>query len=223
MNRWIRLFASDPFEPLAEFVVRVEACAERVPDLLNAFFEGDYDEVHAIADDIRHLEHEADVAKQKVRDSIPRSLFLPVDRRDFLDALSSLDGIADCAEDVAVLFTLRRMEPHDELLSPLKSLILRVMDVVEQACAIGAGMSAAGRANFSGPEAARMLEKINELGRLEHEADIVQDDLARRLFSIESEISTGSLLIWNKIFNKLGDMANHAERSGNRFRLFFVN
>jgi predicted phosphate transport protein (TIGR00153 family) len=178
--------------------------------------------LRAVADEIRHLEHEADVAKQRVRDNLPRSAFLSVDRRDFLDALSSLDAIADCAEDVAVLFTLRRMEPHDELMGPLKSLVLRVMEVVRQSCAVASRMSAISDAGFKGAEARRTLDMIEELGRLEHEADIVQDELARRLFGIESEISTGSLLIWNKIFNKLGDMANHAERAGNRLRLLFA-
>ena len=73
---------------------------------------------------------------------------------------------------------------------------------------------------FAQAEVQSMLALIDELGRLEHEADIVQDDLARRLFSIEDEIKPGSLFIWNKIFNKIGDMANHSEKMGNRLRLF---
>lgn len=223
MNPLFRFFAKDPFAPLVEFVQRVESCSDRVPGLLDAFFDGDYEAVRAISDDIRHLEHEADVAKQRVRDGLPRSAFLPVDRRDFLDVLSALDGIADCAEDVAVLFTLRRMEPHDKLMGPLKSLVRRVMDVVHLVCEITYQMGAASEAKFTGPEARKVLEMIDELGRLEHEADLVQDDLARRLFGIEDDITTGSLIIWNKIFNKLGDMANHAERAGNRLRLFFIN
>jgi len=84
-------------------------------------------------------------------------------------------------------------------------------------------LDALAMAGFGGPEAADVLRMIDELGRLEHAADIVQDDLARRLFSIEDRIKPGSLLIWNKIFNKVGDMANHAERMGNRTRLFMAS
>ena len=168
-----------------------------------------------------HLEHEADVVKNKARDLVPQRLG-SVDRRDYLDVLSSLDAIADCAEDVGILFTLREMEPHDELMSPLRTLVRRVMATVHKACEMMAQMDALFEANFGGDAARDTLLLVEELGRLEHEADIVQDDLARRLFAMEDDIKPGSLFIWNKILNKLGDMANHAARTGNRLRLFLA-
>jgi predicted phosphate transport protein (TIGR00153 family) len=185
-----------------------------------AFFEGDNERMRALSERLSHLEHEADVVKTRVRDGLPRTIFMPVDRRDFLDVLSSLDAIADCAEDVGILFTLRNMEPHAELIDPLRSLVRRVMATLDKAYEIIDNLQPVVDAGFSGPEAARLIEMIDELGRLEHQADIVQDDLARRLFAIEDQIKPGSLFIWNKIFNKIGDMANHAERMGNRLRLF---
>ena len=97
------------------------------------------------------------------------------------------------------------------------------MTTVRQAISVVDRLDALALAGFSGPEAADVIRMIDELGRLEHAADIVQDDLARRLFSIEDRIKPGSLLIWNKIFNKVGDMANHAERMGNRTRLFLAS
>lgn len=216
------LFAQSPFTPFLEMADKVEACTNQVPVLFDAFFEGNHEEVREIAERISHLEHEADVTKTKVRDALPRSLFLPVDRRDLLDVLSSLDAVADCAEDVAILFTLRDMEAHEELVPSLKSLVRRVMATVEKSLEIVREMEIVADASFTGREALRVRAMIDELGRLEHEADIVQDDLARRLFAIEESIKPGSLLMWNKIFNKVGDMANHAEKCGNRLRLFFA-
>lgn len=216
------LFAKSPFTPFLEMADRVEECTNQVPVLFDAFFEGNYDQIREISEQISHLEHEADVAKTKVRDSLPRSIFLPVDRRDLLDVLSSLDAIADCAEDVGILFTLRRMEPHEELVPALKSLVRRVMATVQKALEIVRQMEVLAEVGFTGREAERVRDLIDELGRLEHEADIVQDDLARRLFEIEDKIKPGSLFVWNKIFNKVGDMANHAEKCGNRLRLFFA-
>ena len=143
-------------------------------------------------------------------------------RRDLLDVLSSLDAIADCAEDIGILFTLRKMEPHDELVGPLKSLVRRVMATVQKALEIVRQMEVLAEVGFTGREADRVRDLIDELGRLEHEADIVQDDLARKLFGMEDDIKPGSLFVWNKIFNKIGDMANHAEKCGNRLRLFFA-
>lgn len=216
------LFAQSPFHPFLEMADKVEACTAQVPVLFDAFFEGNYEAVREIAERISHAEHEADVTKTKVRDGLPRSLFLPVDRRDLLDVLSSMDAIADCAEDIGILFTLREMEPHEELVPPLKSLVRRVMATVEKSLEIVREMDAVSEASFGGRDALRVRAMIDELGRLEHEADIVQDDLARKLFAIEDNIKPASLLMWNKIFNKVGDMANHAERCGNRLRLFFA-
>ncbi|MEZ4462156.1 MAG: TIGR00153 family protein [bacterium] len=216
----LTLFAKSPFAPLIQLADKVEECCNQVPVLFDAFFEGNYESVHGISEQISHLEHEADVLKHRIRDELPRTIFLPVDRRDFLDVLSALDAIADCAEDVGILFTLREMEPHEELIAPLKSLVRRVMATVSHAADTVRVLGMVAEAGFEGKEAKRMLAMIDELGRLEHEADLVQDDLARRLFAIEDQIKPGSLLIWNKIFNKVGDMANHAERMGNRLRLF---
>ena len=218
----IGIFAQSPFRPFIEMAERVEACANLVPVLFDAFFAGNHERVAELAEEISHLEHEADVAKTRVRDALPRTLFMPVDRRDLLDVLSSLDAIADCAEDIAILFTLRRMEPHEELIAPLKSLVRRVMATVDKALEIVRHIADVNDSAFARSEAVRIRGMIDELGRLEHEADLVQDDLARRLFAIEDSIKPGSLLMWNKIFNKIGDMANHAERSGNRLRLFFA-
>ena len=220
MRSILGLFTKNPFHALQNLSKKVKECADEVPVLFDAFFEGDHEQVRAIADRISHLEHEADVAKMRARDNLPRTIFMSVDRRDFLDVLSSLDAIADCAEDVGVLFSLRDMEAHDELVDPLKSLVRRVMATVDKACELAQLAGDLADAGFTGRDVARMIELIDELGRLEHEADIVQDDLARRLFAIEDKIKPGSLFIWNKIFNKVGDMANHAEKMGNRMRLF---
>jgi predicted phosphate transport protein (TIGR00153 family) len=217
------MFGTSPFVPMIEHSELVLQTSRKVPTLFEAFFDGDYERVHALSAEISELEYEADKVKTRVREALPRSLMLPVDRRDVLEALSSLDGIADCAEDVGILFTLRRMEAHDELIGPLKSLVRRVMATVEKACEVVSHLETLSRAGFTGSNVDRVIDMIDEIGRLEHEADLVQDDLARRLFAIEDDIAPGSLIIWNKIFNKVGDMANHAERLGNRLRLFFVS
>ena len=216
------LFTRSPFHALQSLGLKVKDCAYQVPVLFDAFFEGDYDGVLELAERISHLEHEADVVKNRVRDELPKSLMLPVDRRDLIDVISALDAIADCAEDVGVLFTLRRMEPHEQLVEPLRELVHNVMRVVDKACELVEFLQPLADSGFDGKPAHRAISMMEELSELERAADRSQDKLARQLFAIEDEISTGSLYIWNKIFNKIGDMANHAERMGLRMRLFLA-
>ncbi len=214
------LFGESPFPYLREMAHQVEECADEVPNLFEAFFEGDYDEVRAIAEKISHLEHEVDVAKTEIRDKLPKTRFMPVDRRDLLEVLANLDAVADAAEDVGKLFVLREMEAHDPLLDPLKSLVRRVERTVSKAVEVVEALEVLAEVGFTGKEADRVMKLLDELNRLEHEADVVQDELAHKLFEIEDEIKPGSLIVWNKIIGELGDMANAAERMGNRLRLF---
>jgi len=217
---FLGIFAKSPFTSLQALGQKVRECAEVVPELFDAYFDGDHEQVALHAERLSQLEYEADQLKNQARAQLPRAMFMPVDRRDFIDVLSALDAIADCAEDIGILFTLRRMEPYEELIEPLKNLVKRVMTTVRHALDTVDRLEALSRSGFASRDAENFLAMIDELGRLEHAADIVQDDLARKLFSIEDKIKPGSLLIWNKIFNKVGDMANHSERMGNRMRLF---
>ncbi len=220
MRSFLGLFGKSPFPNLREMAEAVQECADQVPVLFEAFFDDDYDQVLALSEQISHLEHEADVIKTRIRDGMPKTMFMPVDRRDLLDVLASLDAVADCAEDVGILFTLRRMERIEELEKPLKKLVRRVDKTVRKAMEIVVALEVLAEVSFTGPEAERVLKMIDELNRLEHKADIVQDDLARQLFAMEDDLKPGALLLWNKIFNKVGDMANSAEKMGNRLRLF---
>lgn len=220
VRSFLGLFGESPFPYLREMAHRVRECADEVPKLFDAFFEGDYDQVLAIAERISHLEHEVDVVKTRIRDSMPKTRFMPVDRRDLLEVLATLDAVADAAEDVGKLFTLREMEPHEELIDALKSLVRRVDRTVDQAVEVVEALEELAEVGFAAKESERVMEMLDELNRLEHKADTVQDELARQLFAIEDDIKPGSLYIWSKIFSELGDMANSAEKMGNRLRLF---
>ncbi len=214
------LFSESPFPYLREMAHRVKECSDEVPQLFDALFEGDYDRVLAISERISDLEHEVDVLKTQIRDGMPKTRFMPVDRRDLLEVLANLDAVADAAEDVGKLFTLRRMEAHEELEPSLKKLVRRVDRTVDQGVEVVETLEVVAEVGFSGKEGSRLMEEIAELNRLEHKADIVQDAAARQLFEIEDDIKPGSLFVWNKIIRELGDMANSAERMGNRMRLF---
>lgn len=217
------IFAESPFKPLKELGHKVADCAHEVGPLFDAFFDGDYDAVRAQAEKISQLEFEADKIKDRVRDKLPKSIFLPVDRRDLLAVISSLDAIADCAEDIGILFTLREMEPHEEMVEPLKILVPQVLLVVDKAAEIIDQLDILVEVGFKGPQVTKVRKMIDELGRLEHKADLTQDALARTLFStLGDDIKPGSLFLWNKILNKVGDLANTSEKAGTRVRLFLA-
>ncbi len=217
-----RLFGRNPFPALGGLMQAVQTCADEVPPLIDALIADDQAQVRVIAKRISRLEAEADAAKTELRDKLPGSLFLPVDRRDLLQLVGQLDAIADCAEDVGVLLTLRPLtvpRPMAELLRRYLDAVMLTVRIAGQVVDEVQGLLSSG---FGGTSADRTRTLIRDLGRQEHEADKLQDQSAKVLFSLEDELPPVAIFMWTKVLNKLGDMANHAENVGDRVRLFLA-
>ena len=106
----VNLFGRSPFTPLQTHMDKVSRCVHLLPDLFVALEKKERAKMEAIAEEISTVEHEADLTKNDIRNHLPKSLYLPIDRGNLLDILSMQDSIADRAEDVAVLVTLAPLE-----------------------------------------------------------------------------------------------------------------
>ncbi len=216
------LIAKSPLPRVGEVMDRVVQCSELVPGLIEALVDGDQDRVRDLAKEISMLEHGADDAKNMIRGKMPVRLFMPVDRRDLLRLLSEIDRIADSAEDVGVLLTLREMVVPEEMKTLLRLFVGRVLDAVRAAADLVGLLDGLLTSGFRGRIADRAQEMIEDLARREHEADKLQDQLAKTLFRLEETMPPVALFMWTKVLNKIGDMANHAENVGDQFRLFLA-
>ena len=124
------LFGRSPFRPLQEHMKIVEECADEVPPLFEALRDRDHAAVIARKDRIFELEGQADDVKNELRLHLPRSLFMPVDRRDLLDLLNAQDSIADTIQDIAGLLVLRGMSVPPFMAEELLPYVRRVVDAV---------------------------------------------------------------------------------------------
>lgn len=198
----------------------VQLCVAQVPQLVDFLIAGDLAGLERIAREVSILEGNADAAKNALRTRMPVRLFLPVDRRDALRLIRQIDAVANCAEDVGVLLTLRPYEVPQELAPLLREFVQAVTITVEKAAELVDMMDSLIGAGFSGKAAEAAMAKADEIGQLEHEADKLQDSCAKALFRAEDTISPVSIFMWTKVLNKIGDIANHAENVGDQFRLF---
>ncbi|MFZ9889510.1 MAG: TIGR00153 family protein [Myxococcota bacterium] len=214
-----KLFATNPFTPLRAHMQKTVECVEATRSLFDALWAGDQERVKEAAKVISQLEHEADIIKHEIRSNLGTSVFLPVDRRDLLSLLSGMDAIADHAEDLGVLLTLRWMELPAPLKPFFEELRARVLTVVHRASDVIESFDSLVEAGFSGPDAEGMLTLVDEVCRLEHEADKAQDQFGKQLFAHEDDFKPAALFMWIKIANKVGDIANAAERMVNQTRL----
>jgi len=131
-NPFANLFGKSPFTALQTHMRVVLECAREIPPLFEALAAGDQKAVVSIKDKIFEREAEADKIKNGMRGALPKSLFMPVDRRDLLDVLQMQDSIADIAQDIAGLLVERRMEIPDFMQEPMLALARRSIDACNQ-------------------------------------------------------------------------------------------
>ena len=89
-NPLMQLFGQSPFKPMQEHVRIAIECANEVPTLFEAVRAGDEGAVELSREKIYTLENKADEIKNELRTHLPKSMFMPVDRRDLLEILSAI-------------------------------------------------------------------------------------------------------------------------------------
>ncbi len=214
-----KLFGKSPFEPLYQHMVKVKECVDLVRPLMDAVLQGETKKVKEIAKKIFKAEHYADMVKKDIRSHLPKSIFLPVARGDLLRFLKEQDNIADSAEDLAVLLTLRKTTVPEEMKEDLKNFVNKVLETYEMAMIVSSEIKVLAETSFGGAEAHKVTELIEQVKVKEWEADKAQMNTAKKLFSIEEKLDPVSVVMWMNILKELGTLANHAENAGDQMRV----
>lgn len=217
-----KLFGKSPFGPLVEHTRRVHATVERVRPFLEAFLARDWDRCEELHDEVSRLEHEADKQKNQIRDQLPKSVFLPVDRSDVLGYLKQQDAIADAAEDLTVLLTLRYIETPEDLGRMILDFADQVIRTSELLLEAGLELADLFEASFGGPEVERVLAMVADVNDQEWEADKREREVTRALLNYEDGMDPVDLLLWMRALDVLGEVANHAENTGDLLRMMLA-
>lgn len=219
---WIeKLLGRSPVGPMQAHMRAAVACAHQVLPLVDAMTSGGDGSVAQVRAEIDRLEHEADEIKHEIRSHMPRRLMLAMERRDMLEILDHQDSIADVTQDIAELVDQRGMRLPEPLVGPVRELATRVVAACDQAQRIIDELDELVETGFAGREVTRVEEMISELGRIETETDRLQDRACRELFAMESELGVATVF-WHQIIDWIGDLADYAERVGNRLRLLIA-
>ncbi|HTX44170.1 MAG TPA: DUF47 family protein [Methanocella sp.] len=116
------LIAKSPFRPLSDHAEKVRLTVWKMSDAVNAYAEGDTAKVEALYGEISSLEHDADGVKHAIRQHLPSTNIMPVDRTDMLSYLKQQDDVANSAEmvaqDVTKLGAMKAIYGHEEELGP---------------------------------------------------------------------------------------------------------
>jgi len=221
-NTLSRLFGKSPFKALQSHMLVVLECAREVKPLIEALTLKDEARVNAAKKRIFEREAEADRIKNKLRLHLPKSLFMPVDRRDLLEVLHLQDTIANTAQDIAGLLVERQMSVPEFMHEPLIALTNRCVDTCEHSASVIAELDELLATGFRGREVEKVDAMLKELNDIEDETDVLGARLARTLFEHEDEMKPVSVMMWYRLIEWVGDLADYAEKVGDRLRLLIA-
>jgi hypothetical protein len=216
------LFGKSPFKALQTHMREVVDCARDVRPLIQALADSDQAEVDKIKNRIFEREAKADEIKNELRLHLPKSLFMPVDRRDLLEILHLQDTIANRAQDIAGLLFERKMTIPPFMQEPLIALTARCIDTCEHSLSVIEELDELLALGFRGREAEKVNDMLKELNDIEDETDELGIALARALFEHEDEMKPVSVMMWYQLIEWIGDLADYAEKVGDRLRLLIA-
>ena len=221
-NPIIKLFGTSPVRPLQQHMAKVVECAQELLPLLEAVIARDLGAVDAAQEKIAMLENEADDLKKELRLNLPRTLFLPVERRDLLEVLTMQDKVANRAKDIAGLIRGRKMSLPDELGARYLDFVKRCIDACAQAQKAISELDELVETGFRGSEVELVQEIITELDRIEKDTDKIQVEVRTSLFDIERNLPPIDVMFLYRLIDWTGDLGDRAQRVGSRLQLMLA-
>ncbi len=214
------LLRGSPFKPIQEHMRIVFSCVCLIPPLFDALYRKNAEQVCQTAEQIKALETEADKLKSTFRLNMPKSLFLPVDRKDLLSLIGEQDHIADTAEDIGKILTYRKMDVPEPLRGLLDELLEGTMEITAEAKRMIEQLDELLEVGFGGRELDKISKIIAGVRRSEHNIDAIMHRTNKTLFSVESELDPVSVMFWYKIIDLLGRISDQCENLADRLLLF---
>ena len=219
MRALANLFGKSPFFPLQEHMDRVSDCIKKLHDAFAAMKAHDFEKLETLAKEISKLEHIADLSKNEIRNHLPKSLFLPIEREMLLNILTLQDNIADTAEDVAVLLTLKKLKIKESLVNDFEHLLKKNIHCFEKAHEIIATLHELFQSSFGGLEAEAVRSMVEDVAFQEHQVDLEQRKLLKKLFNLEEELSYSSFDLLMRILEAITNISDLSEKLANCIRV----
>jgi len=182
--------------------------------IIASFSERDIAKTEALGRKISDLETNADRSRRKFTSALHKGAFLPVFRGDLSRVAERLDDVADAAEETMRVILLREKlftalanaekkrkstKVVGEGLVKMAGLTTKTVETLKSA--LDMMMSNVDAAN----------EKANEVEKLEHELDIIEQGLINDLYEHEKLLDPISVMQLKEIIDGIGSISDRAE------------
>ena len=216
------LFGTSPVKPLQQHMEAVQTCVNELVPFIEAVLRNDWDRAREQQGRISRLEQQADTLKRELRLNLPRSLFMPVSRRDLLEVLRMQDYIANTAKDVAGLMLGRKMEIPELIGADFLGFVKRGIDAARQAQTAINELDELVETGFHGNEVRLVESMIKTLDEIEGDADDLEVRIRAGLLSVEKSLHPVDVIFLYKVIDTVGKLADYAQRVGSRLEVMLA-
>ncbi|WP_213318974.1 TIGR00153 family protein [Chlamydiifrater volucris] len=219
MQTLARLFGQSPFEPLQAHLEVVVECVSLLPEIFSAVRDRRYSEVEEIAQDISEKEYQADCIKNDMRNHLPMGIFTPVSRVDLLEIISVQDSIADAAEDVGILLTVKQLTFLEEFEAIFFDFLDKNLEAFGIAATLIQEFNQLLESSFGGRKADKAREYVKDVAKAEHQADVLQRKLMKVLFHDDLVMTEKYLYLWLRVIKRTAGVSDASEKLANRINM----
>lgn len=192
------------------FNKHLEAVDNTIEELVELIrnLDKDFQKVKELAEQVRNAETEADHIRRQAESEMYSGAFLPNFRGDLLGTIEAMDRIANKAETVADEIELQSLEVPKEILEDLEELILKSQVTYK-------AVKEAAKEMFEDFEKAN--EMILKTENYEHETDIIERSIIRKIFSLS--ISLAEKIQLKKLVHRIADISDTSEDVSDRIQI----
>ena len=216
------LFGKSPISPLQQHMKQVHSCIKEFGIFAKAANSEDWEKAKLVQLSIGKKEQKADVLKKKLRMNLPSTFMMPFSRRDLLDVLLIQDSIANITKDLAGLMMSRQMSFPKEFADDFLKLTKLCIQTSAAALVAINELDELLETAFSSRERKIVDTMIQQVNDLEHETDVVQDEIRNKLFLVESSLAPVDVMFYYRAIEWLGETADAAQKVGSRFEVMLT-
>jgi predicted phosphate transport protein (TIGR00153 family) len=127
----LQTIRKSPFDGLLKHFECVKAGISIWDKTVNFYINGNYTKFDKYQENVDKYEQQADKIKGNIRNHLPKFIFMPIDKGDFLMLLKETDGILDAAKDVVILMDMKETKIPDNLKKEFHAVIKKALEPVE--------------------------------------------------------------------------------------------
>ncbi|MFO8109690.1 MAG: DUF47 family protein [Thermoplasmata archaeon] len=202
-------FFKSPFDGLCKHSEITKRGILELKKGIKLYVDEEFDEAEIAFKKVSKLEHEADKVKMDIWEHLPRFIFMPMRREDFMDLLKEADALIDNAENVSVLLPMRQEKIPEPIAGDFKEFGDKIFEAATYYDVLMDTFTEVLKTSFNKKSKEKVRKLHDHICQTEYEADKIEANISQWLFNYDEYPLTAVHLL--KVVDRMDSIADHAE------------